>query len=44
MENTTSQLTDLEALFLEAGLPVTEVDACPVPDCSICRSPLPRAA
>jgi hypothetical protein len=36
--------TPLEAWFAAAGLPVSEVDACPVPDCEICHPPLPQAA
>jgi len=44
MQRTSNQLTALESLFLEAGLPATEVDACPAPDCSLCRRTLPKAA
>jgi len=44
MENKNSEPTALETLFLEAGLPASEVESCPVPNCTVCRAPLPRAA
>jgi hypothetical protein len=44
MENSNRQLTAIEALFAGAGLPAVEVDACPVPDCCVCRAPLQKAA
>ena len=44
MQNTTSEPTALEIFFLEAGLPAAEVEACPAPDCSLCRESLARAA
>ncbi|MCB2224085.1 MAG: hypothetical protein KQH83_07920 [Actinobacteria bacterium] len=37
-------LTPLEAFFADAGMAVTEVEACPVPDCEACHRPLPQAA
>ena len=37
-------LTPIEALFLAAGVPASEVDACPKPDCEICHRALPQAA
>lgn len=44
MEHTTSEITALEAFFLEAGLPVTEVEMCPVADCAVCTATLSQAA
>jgi len=44
MEHSNRQLTAIEALFLDAGLPVVEVQACPAPDCAVCRASLPKAA
>jgi len=44
MENSNRQLTAIEALFAGAGLPAVEVEACPVPDCAVCRATLPKAA
>ena len=43
MEHTNSELTALEAFFLDAGLPVSEVEACPVPGCPACALALTRA-
>jgi hypothetical protein len=46
--NTTTRndrdLTPLEAFFADAGMPVREVEACPVADCEICHHPVPKAA
>ena len=44
MEHMHTDLTDLEAFFLDAGLPATEVEACPDATCSFCTEALPRAA
>jgi len=44
MEHSSRELTAIEALFLAAGLPAIEVQACPVPDCEVCRASLPKAA
>jgi hypothetical protein len=44
MEHMNSELTALEAFFLDAGLPVSEVEACPVPGCPACAPALTRAA
>ena len=44
MEHMNSELTALEAFFLDAGLPVSEVEACPVAGCPACTETLPVAA
>lgn len=48
MESSTTQesrnLTEVEEFFLTAGLPVTEVGGCPVPECPVCAAALPLAA
>lgn len=44
MEHINSEITAIEAFFLEAGLPVDEVEACPVAECVICTATLSQAA
>ena len=44
MENSNRELTAIETLFLDAGLPAVEVQACPVPGCELCAAALPKAA
>ena len=44
MENSNRELTAIEAVFLDAGLPALEVQACPIPDCELCAAALSKAA
>jgi hypothetical protein len=43
-QHETRALTRVEALFVSAGLPATEVEACPDERCPICHADVPKAA